>query len=277
MFVRPTVVLSFVFALLISVFAAGSADAVTFTSMAAVGDSITRAYNTGPSAYSDYPTNSWSTGSSATVRSQAVRLSVPQARAFNDAVSGAKMTNLNSQITTVNGHTGVEYVTILMGGNDVCTSTEGSMTTVESFTTDFKLAMSTLAKGSPNAKVFVASIPDVSKLWSLFKGNSTARFYWSIFGICQSMLKNPTSTQPADNDRRANVIARNKAFNGVLRTVCGTYSTSCLYDNDAVYNFQFGTADVSNRDYFHPSVSGQTRLACVAWEMSYGGKNPGSC
>jgi lysophospholipase L1-like esterase len=211
------------------------------------------------------------------VKSQAVRLSVPQAKAFNDAVSGARMTDLNSQITTVNGHGGVGYVTILMGGNDVCTSTEGSMTPVSSFTADFELAMSILATGSPNAKVFVASIPDVSKLWKLFKGNSTARFFWSIFGICQSMLKNPLSTAPEDNARRDAVIARNKAFNGVLRTVCGKYPTTCVYDNDAVYNFQFSTADVSNRDYFHPSVKGQTRLACVAWEMSYGSKNTASC
>jgi hypothetical protein len=43
MLVRPAVVLSFVFALLSVVFAAGPADAVTFSSMAAVGDSITRA------------------------------------------------------------------------------------------------------------------------------------------------------------------------------------------------------------------------------------------
>ncbi|MDQ2914228.1 MAG: GDSL-type esterase/lipase family protein [Chloroflexota bacterium] len=290
MFVRPTVVLSLVLALLSPVLASGSASAAFATSMAAVGDSITRAYNTGPSAYRDYPANSWSTGSSTTVYSQAVRLGIPSTSAFNDAVSGAKMSGLNAQVSAANGQ-GVQYVTILIGGNDVCTSTESSMTSLDSFTGDFTLAMTNLAKGSPNAKVFVASIPDVKNLWAVLKDNGTARFFWSIFGICQSMLRSPLSKLQADADRRTRVSERNQAFNDVLRTICmdkyaGFVADTkvvgatgqCLYDAGKVFATKFVASDVSTRDYFHPSVKGQTRLACVAWEMSYGGsKNSDSC
>ena len=43
-------------------------------SMAATGDSITRAYNTGTSPFSDGPDNSWSTGTRTTVGSNYSRI-----------------------------------------------------------------------------------------------------------------------------------------------------------------------------------------------------------
>ena len=72
------------------------------SAMAAVGDSITRAYNTGPSAFADYPANSWSTGTSTTVNSHYTRLLAKGAsitgKNNNDAVSGAKMADLGGQM-----------------------------------------------------------------------------------------------------------------------------------------------------------------------------------
>ena len=247
-------------------------------SMAAVGDSITRAYNTGPSSFADYPANSWSTGSSATVKSHAVRLGIPTASAFNDAVSGARVGDLASQVAVVNGR-GAEYVTVLIGGNDVCTSSESTMTTVADFTTRFETAMRSLATGSPSAKVYVLSIPDVYNLWATLKSNGTARFVWAIFGICQSMLARPTSTTQADVDRRLRVQQRNKDFNTQLASVCDAYATflvagsagTCRTDGGATFNTKFLASDVSTRDYFHPSVAGQTKLAAVSWTAGYWG------
>ena len=82
------------------------------------------------------------------------------------------------------------------------------------------------------------------------------------------MLANPLSTAQADVDRRALVRQRNIDFNTELGTVCAAYA-NCLFDGNAVFNTKFTSTDVSTRDYFHPSISGQRRLACVTWGAGY--------
>jgi PKD repeat protein len=127
--------------------------------------------------------------------------------------------------------------------------------------------MATLSASSPNTNVYVSSIPNVYHLWELFKGNWWARFIWSVGNICQSLLASPTSTTQADVDRRATVAQRNVDFNTQLAEVCAA-SAHCRWDGNAAYNTVFTTSDASG-DYFHPSISGQAKLAAVSWAASY--------
>jgi lysophospholipase L1-like esterase len=242
-------------------------------SMAALGNSITRGFNSGPLAYQDNPTHSWSTGTNANVRSHYLRILEAKpaiaGKNFNDARSGAKMADLSGQAAIANAQR-VDYITILMGGNDVCASSESAMTPIATFRAQFQAAMNDLATGSRKAKVYVVSIPDVYHLWELLHTDPVARFVWSFFGICQSMLANPDSTDQEDVDRRARVRERNIAFNQQLQEVCATF-TNCRYDGGAVFSTAFAVADVSTRDYFHPSAAGQAKLASVSWAAGYWG------
>lgn len=239
-------------------------------SMASMGDSITRAYNTGSTAFIDAPANSWSTGTSTTVNSLYSRIlavnSTMSGKNYNNAVTGAKITDLVGQVTRTNSQN-VEYVTILLGANDACTSSESTMTSVANYRSQFETAMKNLTTGSPNAKIYVMSVPNVYNLWSVLKGNASARATWSLLGICQSMLANPTSTKQTDANRRERVLQRVKDYNTQLAEVCALY-TQCRFDNNAVFNTTFLSSDVSTRDYFHPSVAGQAKLAQVAWDAS---------
>jgi len=239
-------------------------------SIAAVGDSITQAASSGGSLGTDYPQNSWSTGTNSTVNSHYLRLlalnSAISGRNFNLSVSGAKMVDLNGQMQNV-VTVQPDYLTVLIGGNDLCTDTVAGMTPVSSFRSQFQTAMTTLAAGAPNTHVFVSSIPNVYHLWELFKGNFWARFIWSAGNICQSLLANPTSTTQADVDRRAAVAQRNVDYNTQLAEVCAAFA-NCRWDGNAVYNTAFTTSDASG-DYFHPSISGQAKLAAVTWAASY--------
>jgi PKD repeat protein len=239
-------------------------------SMAAVGDSITQAASSGGSLGTDYPQNSWSTGTNATVNSHYLRLlalnSAISGRNYNRSVSGAKMVDLNGQMQNVVALQ-PDYLTVLIGGNDICTDTAAAMTPVSTFRSQFETAMVTLAAGSPNTNVYVSSIPNVYHLWELFKGNFWARFIWSVGNICQSLLANPTSTTQADIARRAEVAQRNVDFNTQLAAVCALY-VHCRWDANAAYNTAFTTSDASG-DYFHPSISGQAKLAAVSWGASY--------
>jgi lysophospholipase L1-like esterase len=240
-------------------------------SMASTGNSITRAYNTGPIAFLDWPSNSWSTGSSSTVNSHYRRILAANpaisGRNYNGAVTGADMGDLNGQVTQAVAQS-VDYVTILMGANDVCASSEAAMTPVATYRAQFQTAMQTLTSGLPDARVFVVSIPDVYRLWEIYRTSFTARFVWTIAGICQSMLANPGSTASADVARRARVRQRNIDYNTQLAEVCSLY-LHCRFDGNAAFNTDFVRSDVSSRDYFHPSVAGQTKLGAVSWSATF--------
>jgi PKD repeat protein len=251
--------------------AAAAADPPLPSSMAAVGDSITRAASTGGTLGADYPANSWATGSNSTVNSHARRLAAlgAQVTTHNLAVSGAKMADLDAQMANVVG-VQPDYVTVLMGGNDLCTDTVAQMTSVTDFRAQFETAMARLMNGTQDTGtvVYVVSIPNVHQLWNLFKGNWWARFIWSSADICQSLLANPTSTQQTDVNRRATVQQRNVDYNTQLAQVCAGYASRCRFDNNASFNTTFTTSDVSG-DYFHPSIAGQAKLASVSWGAGY--------
>ena len=238
--------------------------------MAAVGDSISQAASTGGSLGADYPQNSWSTGTNSTVNSHYLRLlalGAPISGQNNNlSVSGAKAAGLNAQMINV-AAIDPAYLTVQIGGNDLCTDTFAQMTPVTDFRAQFQTAMTTLTSGSPNTNVFVASIPDAYQLWSLFHGNWWARLIWSAGGVCQSLLANPTSTQAVDVQRRLDVQLRNIAYNTQLSEVCATF-TKCRFDNNAVFYTQFTKSDIAG-DYFHPSIAGQAKLSSVSWAAGY--------
>ena len=83
------------------------------------------------------------------------------------------------------------------------------------------------------------------------------------------MLANPWSNSSADVARRARVRQRNIDYNTVLGQVCATY-TLCRFDSNAVFNTAFVRSDVTTRDYFHPSVNGQAKLAAITWNAAVG-------
>ncbi len=238
------------------------------SSMAAVGDSITQAFDA-CCWYGNHPADSWSTGDASWdgVRSHYERIRAVKpaigGNQHNDSVSGAKMSDAPAQAATAVAQQ-AKYVTVLMGANDLCTSSTSTMTSVDAFRTQFSQALATLEAGLPaQSHVFVVSIPDVYHLWGLYHTDSIARWVWSTAGICQSLLS------PANTDaQRQAVRDREAAFNAVLAQVCGQYPT-CRFDGYAVFHYQFARSQVSKLDYFHPSLSGQAALADVTWAASW--------
>ncbi|GII79555.1 lipoprotein [Sphaerisporangium rufum] len=252
--------------------AAGPAVAVAAPvpdSMASLGDSITRGFNA-CGFYVDCTSRSWSTGSYSSVNSHYTRIRAVNSglSANNDAKTGAKVADLAGQADKAVAQ-GVDYVTILIGANDACTSSESSMTSVADFETRFRAGMDRLRTGLPDALVFVASVPDIKRLWEVGKGSSSARSAWSLFGICQSMLAKPTSTADADVARRDRVRQRVADFNQVLARVCGEHP-ACKYDGGAVFGYPFALSQISTWDYFHPNTTGQRVLAEVTYAAGYG-------
>ncbi len=241
-------------------------------SMSSLGDSITRGFNA-CGWYSDCTDRSWSTGGYASVNSHYLRIKAKNSaitgRNFNDAKTGARMSDLNGQAQAAVSR-GVQYVTILMGANDACTSSESTMTSVATYRAQLDAALATIKNGLPNAAVFVGSVPDIKRLWFIGKDNSSARSAWNGFGICQSMLANPQSTAQADVDRRNRVQQRVIDFNTQLAQACAAYGTNCKFDNNANFNYQFVLSQVSGWDYFHPNTAGQQVLANISYAAGFG-------
>jgi lysophospholipase L1-like esterase len=237
------------------------------TAMAALGDSITKAFDSCAPQFGECPAASWATGTDPLVDSHYSRIAAVNpgivGNAHNDAVSGATMSNLQGQATSAVGQ-GVDYVTIEMGGNDACKASEAAMTPVATYQSQFQQAMTTLENGLPSVRVFVASVPDIKRLWFVAKDTANARAVWSYASICQSMLANPLSTSQADNDRRDRVRQRVIDYNTALATVCAQY-TNCRFDGNVLFNTPFELGDVSSIDYFHPSFNGQAGFAITTY------------
>ncbi len=249
---------------------AGAAPTIP-SSMSSVGDSITRAFNA-CGFYADCPPRSWSTGDHGPVNSHYLRIRSKNpaitGRNYNDARSGARMRELNAQVTTA-GDRGVDYVTVLMGANDACTSSETTMTSVSTFRSQLDTALSTLKAKVPNAAVFISSIPDIKRLWYIGHHDLRAVSAWNGYKICQSMLANPTSHSVADEARRDRVRQRVIDFNTQLSMACAAYGANCKYDGNATFNYQFVLSQVSPWDYFHPNEAGQRTLASVSYSAGF--------
>jgi lysophospholipase L1-like esterase len=248
--------------------------------MAALGDSITRGFNTsgpgcptGPSL--DCPQNSWATGTNPTVDSVRERLDAisPQPlTAYNDAVSGARAVNLLSQAETAASQD-PDFVLIEIGANDACATTP---TPTATFREQVQSALRVLVSGNRQVYIQQMSIPDINNLRTIFTEppdpNALAR--WSLFNVCQGLLANPLSTEPADEARREAFRAQVIAYNATLEEVCAEFKR-CIWDEYAVFNSSFTTEDVATvantptADYFHPSVAGQAKLAEAAWSTTF--------
>jgi lysophospholipase L1-like esterase len=233
-------------------------------SIAAVGDSITRGFDA-CTVLSDCPEVSWATGSDAQVDSLAVRLlgvTGAAERSWNYAVTGARMADLPEQMAQAAAR-GPELVTVMVGANDACRSSARAMTSVADFRADFEEALHTLRAASPKTQVYVASVPNLKRLWSQGRTNPLGKEVWKL-GICPSMLSDADDLTNAAVLRRDRVQQRVVQYNKVLKDVCARDSR-CRFDNNAVYDYSFGTDQLSHWDWFHPSRDGQARLASIAY------------
>ncbi|WP_330176011.1 SGNH/GDSL hydrolase family protein [Streptomyces sp. NBC_01498] len=242
-------------------------------SIAAVGDSITRGFDA-CGLLSDCPRVSWATGTDDGVRSLAVRLLGEPGvagHAWNYARSGASVAELPAQMAKVAPHR-PELVTVMMGANDACKDKVGLMTPVDEFRASFEESMRRLRADAPKTHVYVASVPDLKRLWSEGRENPVGRQIWKL-GICSTMLGDAQDMGPAAQQRRSTVQARVVAYNTVLKDVCAK-DLRCRYDGGAVFDFRFTGDQLSRWDWFHPSKDGQGRLADLAYRNIVAVKPP---
>ncbi|MGW2960002.1 SGNH/GDSL hydrolase family protein [Streptomyces sp. NPDC001220] len=233
-------------------------------SIAAVGDSITRGFDA-CTVLSDCPEVSWATGTSDQVDSLAVRLlgrTGAVDHSWNYAETGARMADLSAQMAEAVARR-PQLVTVMAGANDACRRSVRAMTSVAHFRTQFEDAMGTLRKSLPKTQVYVSSVPNLKRLWSQGRTNPLGKQIWKL-GICPSMLGDADDLTSVATLRRDRVQQRVEEYNKVLAEVCAK-DRRCRFDGGAVYEYRFGTDQLSHWDWFHPSTDGQSKLAAIAY------------
>jgi lysophospholipase L1-like esterase len=234
-------------------------------SVAAVGDSITTGFDS-CQVLSDCPGVSWATGDSPQVRSLAARLlgggADARARSWNYARTGARMSDLEEQMERAAARR-PGLVTVLAGANDACRGSVRGMTPVATFREQFETALRTLRRQSPRTQVYVASIPDLKRLWEVGRGTSMAQEIWKL-GICPTMLGEAEAMDRKAVERRTRVRERVEEYNEALAEVCAE-DRRCRTDGGAVYAYRFDAGQLSRWDLFHPGVDGQAKLADIAY------------
>lgn len=233
--------------------------------MAALGDSITRGHNA-CGWFFDCVDRSWSSGNSDRVESHLRRIAASHpdllSNVYNNARHGATSADLARQAEQAVEQE-AEYVTVLVGAGDVCAASEADMTPPDEFGANIAAGLDALAEAG--AQVFVASVPDVIRLWQIGHHSVDVRNTWELGGICPAALSRPDSTDPADRERRDRVAERLDAYNVELATACAGYAGTCVYDGGAVHDHPFTLDHISAWDYFHPNLLGQATLADVTW------------
>lgn len=236
--------------------------------IAGLGDSITQAANTCCEP-GNYPTRSWSTGDGPFdgIRSHYERLAALHPRIrnnnYNNSTSGAKAADLPAQVyKAINQE--ADYITILIGANDLCASSAAAMTSTTDFAKQIEIALHALHHGLPQARIHLSSIPDIHHLRSLLRDDREARRVWAANGTCPSVFG-----AAATESHRQEVAARQAAFNKILANTCARYK-NCHWDGGAVNAYKFSADEISTLDYFHPGPAGQAALAELTWLAFHG-------
>ena len=255
-----------------------------------IGDSITRAFD----AYlpgDDLPL-SWVNGSTGFWQQF---LGAPNVNAHNQritaiygssgrtnvigAVNGARWHDALGQAQ--NGIGGAPtYVTIMLGGNDVCRDTILDLPTGEEIQAEVVATLDYLDQNLPaGASVVVVGIPDIKRLYDVAVSGQGA------FGLidCEAIWQTTTLGFPCgsmlspDNTEADRLYAQsqNQLYNGLIQLEVNNHqkrSTRVHYKFLDASTTAFTADDISTIDCFHPSGQGEALLSSMTWSAGpFGG------
>lgn len=265
------------------------------TKQSNAGDSISQGAQAN-SWLGDHPEYSWVQGTDAAVQSIFTRTRVLQGALTQEpeSVSGAELVG-GSDSFAAQAHRicaqdlKPDYVALMLGGNDVChrassTSADAAanLYSVVTWVNGLRAGLDQLAACLPhNAAVQLLSVPRVDGLYAAGHAKSfwCGIIVWPAVGICRVV------TAEKDAGRREQIGMRINDYNAATAVEAEQYTTNAngknpsgirfISDwrgsaesgaaNTSIGTYSFGKADINGFDCFHPSVLGQSKIACTAW------------
>lgn len=235
------------------------------STLGVLGDSISLGVNACEQP-GECPAASWAMGTEPSVDSVATRIERQTGRRpsiANGAVSGGTVSTLLQSVHAVVAAR-PQLVMILIGANDACRPSVEAMTSASAFRRDYGQVLDTVLGALPSAHVLALSVPDLYQLWQAGDTSPAASSTWSEFDICGSLLSGSGATDAASDQRREAVRERVVDYNQSIAQLCSARNR-CISDGGAIYAQSFTTAELSELDYFHPSIAGQRKIAELAW------------
>ena len=241
----------------------------------AVGDSLTSGFDVGLE-FGAFPEHSWVVGTADGdgVESHLERLLALGAdpMVVNASRPGAPSAEGEDQARRIverarrlpNG--ALAYVTFEMGANDICHAVPTDPVTYEE---RIRAAVDVLRDGLPEGStLLLLSVPDVPRLRELQADIPAALEVLRRYRICWSALGDDADTEAIREITRA--------YNHSIVAICDQLAGSpidCRHDQgglpeQSLFGADFGPADLSPLDHFHPSLKGQARIAGVTWGLT---------
>jgi lysophospholipase L1-like esterase len=255
--------------------------------LAAIGDSYTQAWSVSPAYKQDHPMFSWAVGTEKgdgvySLRERFVALGA-DLTVVDAATSGKKMDDAPRQAGVVvieaaklpPGST--VFVTFELGTNDLC---DDPMTSPAEFEARLRTAMAILRQGLPSgSRILMLSIPDFAHFHALTQASPAALELLAQKAQarnCAPFLGDETSSTL---EQSTQMLA---AYDSILVKVCAEIESadgpsgrlSCRSDPLRLAEKDFVLADLSTADYFHPSLTGQAKMAEAAWQAAYWARLP---
>jgi lysophospholipase L1-like esterase len=250
------------------------------TRLYSIGDSLTRGTNA--NLPGDNLNNSWANGyygfwerlfGLPDVNSHNQRITTQFGssgrRNWIAAQNGARVQDMAAQATPV-APLGVNYATVMLGGNDVCRGSLADLPTNPEFEAHVRNGLTTLLNGLPNgATALVTAIPNVKALYDLglsktALGITSCPTLWKQRGLCESML----SQNNTELDRQY-VQSRNIGYNEILQRVTAdlavSYPGKFVRFSSGSYQLPSAQEHISDLDCFHSSWQGQRALSALTW------------
>jgi lysophospholipase L1-like esterase len=248
--------------------------------LAGIGDSYTQAWSVSPEYLYDHPQFSWVYGTdkndgvtSLLERFAALGGSPQVVRA---ATSGRKMSDAPRQADLVVaaarmlGPGGTAYVTFELGTNDLCASPD-PMTDPTVFEAALQTAAATLKAGLPaGSRILMLPVPDFPHFRDITQRDPAAKARLALPKRPYACAPYLGASSPAAIATANDYLAR---YNASLKAACDgipahegtTGRLYCTYNAALLADSDFTIGDLSSADYFHPSLSGQAKMARNAW------------
>ncbi|MGD0248773.1 MAG: SGNH/GDSL hydrolase family protein, partial [Candidatus Limnocylindrales bacterium] len=193
------------------------------------------------------------------------------------ATSGKKMVDAQRQASLVvdaarnlkPGQTA--YVTFELGTNDLC-SAPAPMTDTEEFEAELGTAVATLRAGLPaGSRILMLPVPDFPHFREITQADPASRAYLALPKNANRCPPYLGTSSPSAIDTANRYLAE---YDTSLEAVCDDINAHeartgllyCTYDAAALADSDFTIRDLSTWDCFHPSLSGQAKIAQNAWQ-----------
>jgi lysophospholipase L1-like esterase len=228
---------------------------------------------------------SWSTGvdSDGEIKSHAYRLQKLQGskmKLLNAAVSGSEARDLlEDQLgevldwsRTKLGKGAPDYVTVMVGPNDICADKVSQMTPSSDYQARVSQVVGSLLAAGAGTRVMISSVPDVERLRGAAR---TARAFIGPQYTCEELWEDlnvcPTITRTSDYDDRRLIAQRVVEYNQALKKIAADYSRAYgdrVRFASSVYDYKLSKDDISI-DCFHPNPRGQNQIAERAFNAGW--------